>query len=81
MVARHLQDDDTELARLRSRFEEAYLLIEVGVEREEVHDQVLNIASFALMSLVDEAELMKVLEGDVQLNIVEREDSTEGCQQ
>ena len=34
VVARHLQDDATETARLQLRFQEVYLLVEVGVRRD-----------------------------------------------
>jgi len=68
VVARHLRDDVTEFARLRSRFEETYLLVEVCLARKknvgrsvcmgtrsDVPDKPMkNTVGFALVPLVDE---------------------------
>lgn len=77
-VARQLRDDATELARLRSRFEETYLMVEVGVgwevnatgnegmglEEDEDGEpkQEMEIVAFAAVSLMDETGLMGLLD-------------------
>lgn len=82
VIARHLQENITEFARLRSRFEEAYLLIEVGVGQDmggkafggmDVRDHMLDIKAFALLPLVDENGLMDLFDGNgTQLQFVEQ---------
>jgi hypothetical protein len=77
-VARQLRDDATEFARLRSRFEETYLMVEMGVGwevdatgnegmgQEQYEDkepqQEMDTLAFALVPLVDEAGLMGLLD-------------------
>lgn len=73
VVARHLSDNATELARLRSRFEETYLLVEVGFGhgadiakckmpegRCEPCPPMASMLAFALVPLADEAALLAI---------------------
>jgi hypothetical protein len=86
VVARHLSDNATELARLRSRFEDTYLLVEVGsgpgadIDRrnrpEGRHEPGLPTTStlaFAAVPLADEAALLALFNGQsTQLNLLEQ---------
>ena len=70
VVAQNLQDDATEFARLQLRFEEAYLLIEVGVKT------AVDIVTYALVSLMDEAALLDLFNAQsTHFQFVERERS------
>jgi hypothetical protein len=72
VVAQNLQDDATEFARLQLRFEEAYLLIEVGVMA------AVGIVAYALVSLMDEAALLDLFNAQsTHFQFVEREGSNE----
>ena len=84
VVARHLRDDFTELARLRSRFEETYLLVEVGSGpggnidkrpggRYEPGLPMTSTFAFAAVPLADEAALLALFNGQsTQLNLLEQ---------
>lgn len=71
VVARHLRDDATEFARLRSRFQETYLLLEVCEEdedfmnginenswKDELDLPMNNTVAFVLVPLVDDVALL-----------------------
>ncbi len=76
-VALQLQDDATELTRLRSRFKETYLMVEMGLgweikgaencgKRQDGNEndelrQEMDTMAFALVPLMDETGLMNLL--------------------
>jgi len=85
VVARHLRDDASEFARLRLRFEEAFLLVEGGVakagqdldEEEEDPDRAMDIVASVLMPLADEVGLMDLFNTQsTRLQFLEKEGST-----
>lgn len=86
VVARHLRDDASELARLRSRFEETYLLVEVGsghgtdIARSKRPEgwyepslPMASILAFAVVPLADEAALLALFNSQsTPLNLLEQ---------
>lgn len=76
VVARHLRDNATEIARLRLRFKETFLLVEVGVW-EIWQARAMNVIAFALVPLVDEVGLMDLFNTQsTRLQFLEKEGST-----
>ncbi len=80
-VSRHLRDDAIEFARLQSRFEETYLLVEVGVKLHGLKKQdppAISTAAFALVPLVDEEALFNLFTTQsTSVQFVDRDGSSE----